>query len=136
MCSYVWGNLVTWRSKKQSVVARSSVEAELRSLANGICEGIWLKRLLEDLKITACGPIKMLCDNQASISISKDPVQHDRTKHIEIDLHFISEKIENKSISIEYVPSHHQVADILTKPLPRSSFLEQCSKLNLMNIYH
>ncbi|XP_073019440.1 secreted RxLR effector protein 161-like [Primulina eburnea] len=74
MCTYVWGNLVTWRSKKQSVVARSSAEAELRSLAHGVCEGIWLERLLRDLQISVDGPIRMLCDNQASISMSQDPV--------------------------------------------------------------
>ncbi|XP_075489489.1 secreted RxLR effector protein 161-like [Primulina tabacum] len=73
MCTFVWRNLVTWRSKKQSVVARSSAEAELRALASGVCEGIWLRKLLEDLKITMNGPVRLLCDNQASISISKDP---------------------------------------------------------------
>ncbi|RVW25377.1 Retrovirus-related Pol polyprotein from transposon TNT 1-94 [Vitis vinifera] len=73
-CSFVWGNLVTWRSKKQSVVARSSAEAEYRALAQGICEGIWIKRVLSELGQTSSSPILMMCDNQAAISIAKNPV--------------------------------------------------------------
>ncbi|RVW85288.1 Retrovirus-related Pol polyprotein from transposon RE1 [Vitis vinifera] len=83
-CSFVWGNLVTWRSKKQSVVARSSAEAEYRALAQGICEGIWIKRVLSELGQTSSSPILMMCDNQAAISIAKNPVHHDRTKHVEM----------------------------------------------------
>ncbi|KAL8131529.1 hypothetical protein AgCh_007455 [Apium graveolens] len=98
-CSSVWGNLTTWRSKKQSVVARSSAEAELRALALGICEGIWLRRLLNELKVTIKGPISMKSDSQSAIAIAKNPVHHDRTKHVEMDRHFISEKIEGKTIS-------------------------------------
>ncbi|RVW44801.1 Retrovirus-related Pol polyprotein from transposon RE1 [Vitis vinifera] len=78
-CSFVWGNLVTWRSKKQSVVARSSAKAEYRALAQGICEGIWIKRVLSELGQTSSSPILMMCDNQAAISIAKNPVHHDRT---------------------------------------------------------
>lgn len=104
----------------------------MRSLANGICEGIWLKRSLEDLKVNTGRTVRLLCDNQSSLSISKDPIQHDRTTHIEIDPHFIKE--EDKRISMEYVPSKLQVADILTKPL--NSFHDMCSKLDLLNIYH
>ena len=84
-CTYVWGNLVAWRSKKQSVVARSSAEAEFRAIALGICERLWLKRVMEELKISTEFPMKMFCDNQASISISHNPVRHDRTKHVKID---------------------------------------------------
>ena len=84
-CSYVWGNLVTWRSKKQSVVSRSSAEAEFRALALGICEGMWIRRLLGEQGLVMEKPIKMFCDNQATISIAKNPAHHDRTKHIEID---------------------------------------------------
>ena len=103
-CSFVWGNLVTWRSKKQSVVARSSAEAEFRAMAQCICEGIWLNRLLEELWVPLKHPIVLYCDNQAAISIAKNPVHHDRTKHVEIDRHFIKEKIEegfSKSASLQ-----------------------------------
>ncbi|RVW90647.1 Retrovirus-related Pol polyprotein from transposon RE1 [Vitis vinifera] len=82
--SFVWGNLVTWRSKKQSVVARSSAEAEYRALAQGICEGIWIKRVLSELGQTSSSPILMMCDNQAAISIAKNLVHHDRTNTLRL----------------------------------------------------
>ena len=133
-CSYVWGNLVTWRSKKQAVVSRSSAESEYRALALGICEGMWIQRLLRELKVEG-GAVKMLSDSQAAISIAKNPVHHDRTKHIEIDRHFISEKVNNGIVELNYVPSRLQIADILTKALPRDNFEELKSKLGLYNIY-
>lgn len=83
-CTFVWGNLVNWGSKKQSVVARNSAEAEFRALAHGICEGMWLKRLLEELKVKCNSPIDMLCDNQSAMSIAKNPVQHDRTNMLKL----------------------------------------------------
>lgn len=134
-CSFVWGNLVTWRSKKQSVVARSSVEAEFRALAHGICEGIWLKRLLEELRVKTDGPINMKSDSQSAIAIAKNPVHHDRTKHVEIDRHFISEKVEKEIITLNHVPTQHQAADILTKSLHRPNFQNLCSKLGMISIY-
>jgi len=93
-CTFLWGNLVTWRSKKQNVVARSSAEAEFRSMAQGVCEILWLKRVLEELKRPVSLPMKLYCDNKAAISIAHNPVLHDRTKHVEIDRHFITEKLK------------------------------------------
>ncbi|KAH9753027.1 protein kinase domain-containing protein [Citrus sinensis] len=83
-CTFVGGNLVTWRSKKQSVVARSSAEAEFRAVAYGICELLWLKKLLEELKIIIDVPMKLYCDNKAAINIAHNPIHHDRTKHVEV----------------------------------------------------
>ncbi|KAJ4703138.1 Retrovirus-related Pol polyprotein from transposon TNT 1-94 [Melia azedarach] len=134
-CTYVWGNLVRWRSKKQSVVSRSSAEAEFRALAHGICEGIWLRRVLQELSIPVIEPMKMYCDNQSAISIAKNPVHHDRTKHVEIDRHFVKEKIESGIISLLYTSTCQQIADIFTKAVPRKSFEELNSKLGLINIY-
>ncbi|CAH9115704.1 unnamed protein product, partial [Cuscuta europaea] len=88
-CTYVWGNLVTWRSKKQNVVARSSAESEFRSMANGICELLWIKRMMTELNMEMNLPMKLYCDNKATINIAHNPVLHDRTKHIEVDRHFI-----------------------------------------------
>ena len=135
-CTYVWGNLVTWRSKKQSVVSRSSAEAEFRALSLGICEGIWLKRVLYELRVPVEGSMKMFCDNQSTISIAKNPVHHDRTKHVEIDRHFVKEKIEADIISLQYIPTNQQIADILTKAVPRKIFEDLNSKLGLLNIYN
>ncbi|KAA0055541.1 Cysteine-rich RLK (RECEPTOR-like protein kinase) 8 [Cucumis melo var. makuwa] len=134
-CTFVWGNLVTWRSKKQSVVARSSVEAEYRAMSLGICEEIWLQKVLSNLHQECETPLKLFCDNKAAINIANNPVQHDRTKHIEIDRHFIKERLDSGSIRIPYIPSSQQVADVLTKGLLRPNFDFCVSKLGLIDIY-
>ncbi|RVW91355.1 Retrovirus-related Pol polyprotein from transposon RE1 [Vitis vinifera] len=91
-CSFVGGNLVTWRSKKHNVVARSSAEAEFRAVAHGIREIMWIRRLLEELKMTGSSPMKLYCDNKAAISVAHNPVLHDHTKHVEVDKHFIKRR--------------------------------------------
>lgn len=116
-CTFLGGNLVTWRSKKQNVVARSSAESEFRAIAHGICELLWLKIILDDLRVKLEGPMKLYCDNKSAINIAHNPIQHDRTKHIEIDRHFIKEKLEEGLLCMSYVPSEHQLADVLTKGL-------------------
>ena len=135
-CSFVWGNLGTWQSKKQSVVARSSAEAEFRAMAQGICEGIWLNRLLEELRVPSKHPIVLYCDNQAAISIAKNPIHHDRTKHVEIDRHFIKEKIEEGFFKVSFTPTNCQTADILTKALARVNHEDLTEKLGMINIYN
>ncbi|KAK3036184.1 hypothetical protein RJ639_030254 [Escallonia herrerae] len=134
-CTYVWGNLVTWRSKKQPVVARSSAEAEFWALARGICEGIWLRRLLSVLKIIKSWPMKLYCDNKAAVNIAQNPVHNDRTKHVEVDHHFIKEKIDDGSVYLMHVPTREQTADVLTKSLHKPSFENLVSKLGMVNIY-
>jgi len=133
--SFVGGNLVTWRSKKQTVVARSSAKAEFRAVAHGICELLWLKMLLEELKIVYRKPLKIYCDNKAAINISHNPVQQDRTKHVEVDRHFIKEKIEEGIICMTYVPTADQVADLLTKGLGRPMFEKLVDKLGMFNVF-
>ena len=106
-CMFFGGNLVTWRSRKQNVVAGSSAEAEFRAMAQGVCELLWMKIIL-DLKIKYEAPIGLVCDNKSVISIAYNPIQHDRTKHIEIDQHFIKEKLDNGLIATKYIPSKLQ----------------------------
>ena len=106
-CTFLGGNLVIWRSKKQNVVARLSAESEFRAIAQGLCELLWLKIILNDLRIKCDGPMKLYCDNKLAINIAYNPIQHDRTKHIEIDRHFIKEKLEEAVVCMSYVPSKH-----------------------------
>lgn len=93
-CSFVGGNLVTWRSKKQLVIVRSSANGEFRSMAYGICESLWLKMLLSEVGWPTTGPVTIYCDNKATISIAHDPVQHDCTKHVKVDRHFIKDHLK------------------------------------------
>lgn len=134
-CSFVGGNLVTWRSKKQNVVAKSSAEAEFRAVAHGICEIMWIRRLLEELKATKSSPMKLYCDNKAAISIAHNPVLHDRTKHVEIDKHFIKEKIDNGLVHMEHIPTGEQVADVFTKGLHTKQFNFLVGKLAMEDIF-
>jgi transposase InsO family protein len=133
--TFVGGNLVTWRSKKQNVVALSSAEAEFRGMVKGICELLWLRKLLAELGMNTEAEMKLYCDNKAAIDISHNPVQHDRTKHIEVDRHFIKEKLDSHIISLPFVRSVEQVADILTKAVANKQFEESLKKIGMTDIY-
>jgi len=114
---FLGDSLISWKSKKQGTVSLSSAEAEYRSLRRVVAELAWLSRLLNELTITSVCPIPVKCDNQAAIYIAKNPVFHERTKHIELDCHFVREKLMAGLISLHHVSTTHQLADILTKPL-------------------
>jgi hypothetical protein len=133
--TFVGGNLVTWRSKKQKVVALSSAEAEFRGMSKGLCELLWLKRLLTEIGFEPKTEMKLFCDNKAAIEISHNPVQHDRTKHIEVDRHFIKQNLEEKIIKFPFVRSEDQLADMLTKAVSSKVFHSSLDKLGIRNIY-
>ena len=134
-CTFLGGNLVTWRSKKKNVVARSSAESEFRATAQGLCELLWLKIILDDLRIKWYDPMKLYCDKKSAINIAHNPIQHDRTKHIEVDRYFIKEKLEEGVVCMSYVPAEHQLADILTKGLISSMFHDLAFKMGMEDIY-
>ena len=129
--TFVGGNLVTWWSKKQKVVALSSAEAEFRGIRSGLMEILWLRRLLTEIGYPLSRKNQLFCDNKAAISISEDPVQHDRMKHVEVDRHFIKEKLESGIIEFPFVWSEEQLADILTKALSPKVFKEFLGKLSI-----
>jgi len=134
-CMFLGGNLVTWRSKKQNVVARSSAKVEFRVMAQGVCELLWMKIMLDDLKIKYEAPMGLVCDNKSVISIAHNPVQHDRTKHVEIDRHFIKEKLDNGLIGTEYIPSRLQLVDMFTNGLPTKHFKDLTCKLGMIDMH-
>jgi hypothetical protein len=134
-CAFVGGNLVSWRSKKQNVVARSTAEAEFRSMAHGLCELLWLHILLSELRLCQSKPLMLYCDNKAAIDIANNPVQHDRTKHVEVDRHFIKEKLDRGVVCMPYVTSANQIADVLTKGLPDKLFSVFCNKMGLFDVF-
>jgi hypothetical protein len=134
-CVFLGGNLVNWKSKKQTVVARSSAEAEYRAMAHTTCEVVWLQSFLEEIGFSVQLPMPLYCDNQAAIHIATNPVFHERTKHIEVDCHLVREKLTGGVISTPYVSTGAQLADMFTKSLfkPRLELL--CNKLGLFDIY-
>ncbi|RVW73899.1 Retrovirus-related Pol polyprotein from transposon RE1 [Vitis vinifera] len=133
--TFVGGNLVTWKSKKQNVVARSSAEAEFRGMALGLCEALWLRLLLQDLGYLSRQPIRLFCDNKAACDIAHNPVQHDRTKHVEVDRFFIKEKLDDKIVELPKIRSEDQLADILTKAVSSQVFSKFLDKLGMCDIY-
>ena len=116
-CTYVGGNIVTWRSRKQKVIFCSSWEAEYQAMAAIAREMVWLQSFVQDLGITTPMPMPMHSDNQVVIFIAGNLAFHERTKHIEIDCHFIRDKVLMGVISTPHVSSSDQLADIFTKSI-------------------
>ncbi|CAN6695307.1 unnamed protein product [Malus baccata var. baccata] len=110
--------LVSWKTKKQSTVSRSSAEAKYRAMASATCELTWIK-----------------CDNQVALHIAANSVFHERTKHIEIDCHVVRERIQSGVITTAYIPTGQQLADIFTKPLRQAAFQSLLGKMGVLDIH-
>ncbi|PKU64804.1 Retrovirus-related Pol polyprotein from transposon TNT 1-94 [Dendrobium catenatum] len=129
-CNFLGETLISWSVKKQTTtIARFSTEAEYRAIAAATTEIIWLRRLLQELDIPQQAPTTLYCDNTSAIALANNPVYHVRTKHIEIDCHFIRECIKNLSITVHHISSKDQLADLFTKSLPISRFKLLAAKL-------
>ena len=127
---------MTWQSQKQSVVAISSCESEYVAGATTACQGIWLARLLVEFGSGDAKPkpAVLWMDNQSAIALAKNPVFHDRSKHIKLKYHFIREAVETKKVELEFVPTELQLADMLTKPLGRVRFSELRSRVGMVEV--
>ncbi|KAG7600292.1 GAG-pre-integrase domain [Arabidopsis suecica] len=130
-CVFLGDNLVSWSSKRQATISRSSAEAEYRGVANAVSETTWLRTLLLEMKIPLPRATIVYCDNISAIYLSSNPVQHQRTKHVEIDIHFVREKVAIGHVRVLHVPSAQQFADVFTKGLPSSLFLDFRTSLSV-----
>ena len=119
---FLGDNLVSWSSKRQNAVSRSSAEVEYRAVANAVAEVSWLRQLLVELHVPLRRTALVYCDNISIVYMSSNPVQHQRTKHVEIDLHFVRERVATGDVRVLHVPTSSQYADIFTKGLPSSVF--------------
>ena len=128
---FLGGNLISWSSKWQQVVSRSSAEVEYRAVANGMAEASWLRQLLVELHSPLAKSTLVYCDNVSAVYLFTNPVQHQRTKHVEIDLNFVRDFVAIGAIWVLHVPTTSQFADIFTKGLPSSTFAEFRSSLNI-----
>jgi len=132
---FIGSSLISWKTKKQNIVFRSSSEAEYRALASTTCELQWLTYLLKDLKVPFSRPPAPYYDNQSALYIVANPVFHERTKHLDFDCHLVQEKSQAGLIRLLSVSSSNQLADIFTKALPPRLFDTFLSKLELVNLF-
>jgi hypothetical protein len=116
--------MISWSSKRQTTVSRSSAEAEYRGVANAVAECTWLRQLLGELDSPLTKATIIFCDNVSACYMSSNPVHHKRTKHIELDVHFVREKVAVGQCKVLHVPTAQQYADVMTKGLPTAIFKE------------
>ncbi|GJU77183.1 putative RNA-directed DNA polymerase [Tanacetum coccineum] len=129
-CVFLGGSLVSWKSKKQTTVAKSSAEAEYRAMTAMACEIMWLHNLLQELNV------RPAIHTNGSIQIAANPVFHDKTKHFEIDIHFIREKVVSGFVKTVKVKSEENVSDIFTKGLDATQHMFLCKKLKMFDCFH
>jgi len=128
---------ISWKSKKQSIVALSTMEAEYIALSNALKEALSLQRMEKSFQTKNSeeeeSPIIIFEDNQSAINTSNNLIRNDRSKHIDVRFHFIREKVANKEVQIKYCQSSNMIADILTKPLGKILFSKHCQSLGLVD---
>ncbi|GKC15559.1 ribonuclease H-like domain-containing protein [Tanacetum coccineum] len=130
-CVFLGNNLLSWSSTRQPTLSRSSAEAEYRGVANAVVETCWLRNLLRELHTPLSSATLVYCDNVSAVYLSSNLVQHQRTKNIEIDIHFVRDLVAVGEIRILHVPSRYQYADIFTKRLPSTLFEEFHTSLSV-----
>ena len=128
----IGGVPVSWKSKRQQTVALSTAEAEYMALSDASREVTWLRRILLNFNCEQVSPTVVFDDNQGCIALAKNPVEHERTKHIDIRYHFIREMVESKVIDVQYIRSEDMLADLLTKGVNRDRHVKLCKLMNLV----
>nr|GEX31500.1 Gag/Pol polyprotein [Tanacetum cinerariifolium] len=129
---YLGSNFISWTVRKQRTVSRSSTEVKYKVLADTVAELTWLQALLNELGIRSSSTPILWCDNLGATYLSANPIFHARTKHVEIDYHFVWEKVSQGDLRVQHISTHDQIAYIFTKPLPTPRFLFLRSKLQVV----
>ena len=132
-CFTLGSGAISWSSKKQPTVALSSTEAEYRAACSGTCEAVWLRRLLGDLGFSQQTSSLVLCDNQSCLAIAQNLVFHACTKHIEVQYHFVCEKVLDGTIALEYCNTEDNLVDLFTKTLSHSVIISHSKSLGLVS---
>ena len=114
---------ISWKSRKQRTVVRSSTEAKYKPLADGTAEILWIHSLLSELRVPSSTVTTLWCDNLGATFLSANPVFHARTKHVEIDYHLVCDCVTKRENQVRFISSKDQLADVLTKPFPPVSFV-------------
>jgi hypothetical protein len=127
-------NLITWCACKQATVSRSSIEVEYKTLANAMTEVIWVQSVLAEMGINLPRSSCLWCDNLGATYMTANPCFHGHTKHIEIDFHFIRERVAQRQLDVRFISSADQVTDGFTKSLPTSKLDVFCRNLNLVKL--
>jgi histone deacetylase 1/2 len=130
---FLGNNLISWTAKKQPTVSRSSTEAEYKALANATAELIWVQKLLTELGVRHPPRARLWCDNLGATYLSANPIFHARTKHIEIDFHFVRERVAQKLLEVRFISTGDQLADGFTKALPVVKLKNFRDNLNLQS---
>jgi len=134
-CHLLGSSLVSWHTKKQACVTLSTAEAEYIVVGSCCAQTLWLKQQLSDFSLNL-SKIPLLCDNTNAINLTKNPVQHSRTKHIRICHHFIRDHVANGDCEIQFVSTENQLADLFTKPLSKERFNFLRNELGILDIKH
>uniref|UniRef100_A0A453EVF2 Copia protein n=1 Tax=Aegilops tauschii subsp. strangulata TaxID=200361 RepID=A0A453EVF2_AEGTS len=133
-CVYLGPSLISWPSKREPTVSRSSAEAEYRAMANAVTECSWIRQLLQKLLLDVSTATIVYCDSVSAVYLSANPVHHRHTKHIELDIHFMREQVALGHICVLHVPTAQQFADVKIKGLPTPTFEEFRSSLCVIGV--
>jgi hypothetical protein len=127
-------NLISWSARKQATVSRSSTEAEYKAVVNATAEVMWIQTLMKEIGLKYPSMARLWCDNIGAKYLSANPVFHARTKHIEVDYHFVRERVASNLLQIDYIPTGDQVADGFTKALTVKQLEKFKTNLNLSRL--